>query len=132
MKPIKTPKTSFSAILKDVEAPKDYSTKENRMAWYTAVIKALKPIGKVFVGVGKQAAANAATQAIEKIQDEVEHMGAAASVGLSPSEVHESENVAIHTMKGGLKMMEALSVSPHYRMKITHDQLRVLRKILGE
>ena len=129
---MKPPKNSFSAYLKDVEAPTDYSTEENRMAWYTSVIKALKPIGKVFVGVGKQAAVNAAQEAVDKIQEEVEHLGAAASVGLEPNEVHESENVAIHTMKGGLKMMEALSVSPHYRMKITHDQLRVIRRILGD
>lgn len=51
---MKPPRTSFTAALKDVEPPKDYLTQENRMKWYTAVIKAFNPVVDVAVDAVKK------------------------------------------------------------------------------
>lgn len=125
---IKRPKQSFSHHLRDFEpTPTAQEREVNKMSWFSSIAKAA--LG-VVTGVGKQAVVNAGVQVVEELVSAVDNVNREAMVGLSPSEVHAAEDAALQAIEAALTTMETLSVSLHYRGRITSDEVRSIRDMI--
>lgn len=97
------------------------------MSWFKNVVKAVTGIA---IGAGKQAAINAGVQAIEDLTKAADNVIRESYTGLQPSEVHAAEDAALKSIEVALQAMETLSISLHYRGKLTSDEIAKMRELI--